>query len=76
MGLRDRRIFEEIARPTSDDPVEALGAVVDPPERGCGGHKLERAAHREPLVSAMIQRHAGRCVDDGDAETAALAPSI
>src|SRR5208337_3825956 len=50
-----------------------LGAVIDPLERGGGGQKLERAAHREPLVGAMLERPAGLRVDDRGAEAAALA---
>src|SRR5271166_1698134 len=73
MSLGDRRVIEEIVRPVSDDPVEPLGAVVDPLERGGGGQKLERAAHREPLVGAMLERPAGLRVDDRGAEAAALA---
>ena len=59
MRLGDRRVFEEVARPVGDLSVEVLGAVVDALERGGRGEKLERAAHREPLVGAMLERRAG-----------------
>src|SRR6202000_3301826 len=59
MRFRDWRIVEQVAWPIGDDPVEALGALVHALERRGRGQKLERAAHWEPLVGAMLDRCAG-----------------
>jgi hypothetical protein len=59
--------------PAGDLPVEALGALVHALERRGCGQKLERAAHREPLVGAVLDRRTGPGVDHEDAEAAALA---
>jgi hypothetical protein len=53
--------------------VETLGALVHALERGGCSQKLERAAHREPFVGAMLDRCAGCRVAHKDAEPAALA---
>ena len=73
MRLGDGRIFEQVARPIGDRPVEALGALVHALERRGRGQKLERAAHREPFVGAVLDRRAGARVAHEDAEPAALA---
>jgi hypothetical protein len=71
--LGDRRVVEQVARPKSDGSVEALGALVHALEhRGCS-QKLERAAHREPFVGAMLDRCAGPRLAHKDAEPAGLA---
>ncbi len=73
MGLGDRRVVEQIAWPKGDGSVEALGALVHALERRGCGEKLERAAHREPFVGAMLDGCAGPRVAHEDAEAAALA---
>ncbi len=71
MRFGQRRVFEEIARPVGDAPVEPLRPRVHALENGGGGEDLERAAQRETLVGAMRQTSAALRVEHGDAETPA-----
>jgi hypothetical protein len=72
--LGHRRIFQEIAVPIGDKPIEPLPAFIHPFQHGRRRKRLERAAHRKALAGAMLEPRASSCVYDRDAEPSALAP--
>ena len=72
MRLGDWRIVEKVALPVANCSIEALGAIVHALEDSGRCKKLERAAHREPFVRAMLDRCAATRVAHKDPQLSAL----